>query len=204
MERMIGYIDGFNLYFGMKAKGWTRYYWLNPQKLCQNLLKKNQTLVSTKYFTARVTSPPDKHRRQSTYLEALRTLRDFHIFFGKYQLNRWQCTACNAEFNIPNEKMTDVNLAVEILTDAFQDKFDVALIVSADSDLVPPIKKTKELFPSKRIIVAFPPKRHSAALASVADASFTIGRRKLATSLFPLRIEKPDGYVIECPEKWRT
>lgn len=98
--------------------------------------------------------------------------------------------------------MTDVNLAVELLTDAFLDKFDVALVVSADSDLVAPIKKSKELFPSKRIIIGFPPKRHSVALARAADASFTIGRKKLASSLFPQRIIKPDKYVIECPERW--
>jgi hypothetical protein len=34
-----------------------------------------------------------------------------------------------------HEKMTDVNIAVELLTDAFQDSFDVALLISADGDL---------------------------------------------------------------------
>ncbi len=65
MDRLIAYIDGFNLYFGMKDKGWRRYYWLNLQKLCKNLLKSNQKLITTKYFTARITDPPDKQKRQS-------------------------------------------------------------------------------------------------------------------------------------------
>ncbi len=30
MDRVIVYIDGFNLYFGLKSKGWRRYFWLNP------------------------------------------------------------------------------------------------------------------------------------------------------------------------------
>ena len=49
MNRVIAYVDGFNLYFGLKDKGWRRFYWLNVQLLVQNLLKLNQDLdiVST-------------------------------------------------------------------------------------------------------------------------------------------------------------
>lgn len=66
MERIIIYIDGFNLYFGLKSKGWQRYYWLNLQKLAQNLLTENQQLITTKYFTSRISKPPEKSRRQAT------------------------------------------------------------------------------------------------------------------------------------------
>jgi hypothetical protein len=55
--RVIVYIDGFNLYFGLKSKGWTRFLWLNLQNVAERLLKPYQTLVYTKYFTARVTMP---------------------------------------------------------------------------------------------------------------------------------------------------
>jgi len=36
MDRVIAYVDGFNLYFGLKSKGWRRYYWLNPRALALN------------------------------------------------------------------------------------------------------------------------------------------------------------------------
>ena len=39
MPRVIAYIDGFNLYFGLKSQGWQRYFWLNVQSLATNLLK---------------------------------------------------------------------------------------------------------------------------------------------------------------------
>jgi hypothetical protein len=39
MERLTVYVDGFNLYYGLKSKGWKRYYWLNLQKLGENLRK---------------------------------------------------------------------------------------------------------------------------------------------------------------------
>jgi len=39
MQRVITYIDGFNLYFGLKDKGWKRYYWLNLVELSGKFLK---------------------------------------------------------------------------------------------------------------------------------------------------------------------
>ena len=203
MNRVIAYVDGFNLYFGLKSKGWSRYYWLNIQLLVTNLLKQNQRLLLTKYFTARIAFPPDKQRRQSTFIEALETLNDFQIFYGKYQLNPRQCHNCGFEDKVPNEKMTDVNIAVEILKDAYEDKFNVALLTSADSDLVPPVKALKGLFPNKRIVLAFPPNRYSLDLANSADKSFVIGRGTLAKSLFSQHVKKQDGFILECPSSWK-
>jgi len=87
MERVIVYIDGFNLYFGMREKGWRRYYWLNVHSLAKNLLKPYQELVTTKYFTSRVSSTPndpEKAKRQGEYLEALNTVQGCEIFYGHY------------------------------------------------------------------------------------------------------------------------
>ena len=171
--------------------------------LAQNLLKPNQRLIITKYFTARITGPPDKEKRQSTYIEALETLSEFQIFYGKYQLNPRQCSQCGFQDEVPNEKMTDVNIAVEILKDAYQDEFDVALLISADSDLVPPVKTVRELFPNKRVVVASPPGRHSVALADSADGSLFIGHAKIAKSLLPEEVVKADGYILRCPSLWK-
>jgi hypothetical protein len=35
VERVITYVDGFNLYFGMRSRGWRRYYWLDVKRLQQ-------------------------------------------------------------------------------------------------------------------------------------------------------------------------
>lgn len=203
MERVITYIDGFNLYFGLKTKGWQRYYWLDLQKLSVNLLKDNQRLSTTKYFTSRVSGPPDKVKRQGTFIEALETLDNFHIFYGHYLTNTIECQKCGDVFAKPNEKMTDVNIAVEMLTDAFQNAFDTAILISADSDLIAPIKKVKQLFTSKKIVVAFPPARFSFALKEIANSSFVIGRKNLAKSVFPEKVVKPDGFILKRPERWR-
>jgi uncharacterized LabA/DUF88 family protein len=202
VERVRGYIDGFNLYFGLKSTGWKKYYWLNLQTMLENLLNAHQQLIFTTYFTSRVSYPPDKQRRQSTFIEALETLSDFRILYGHYQASPRRCNRCGHKEMVPNEKMTDVNIAVEILSDAYQDLFDTALLVSADSDLTAPILAVKNLFPHKRIVVAFPPHRHSAQLERLAHAHLQIGRANLAKSVFPDKVQKPDGYVLERPVTW--
>ena len=201
-ERVMVYIDGFNLYFGMKKKDWQRYYWLDVCALARNLLKPSQTLVGVRYFTARISGPPSKQRRQNTYLEALGTLEVCKLHFGQYQSAGKTCVKCGHTAYIPSEKMTDVNIAVEMLSEAFADRYDTAMLVSGDSDLTPPVQKVPILFPSKRVVVAFPPERYSVRLQNEASASFKIGRKKLADSQLPEQITKPNGYILERPISW--
>ncbi len=202
-ERVVAYIDGFNLYFGLRSAGMKRYYWLNLQLMAQNLLKADQELVFTKYFTSRVSYPADKQQRQSVFIEALETLNDLRVFYGHYQANPQRCRKCGNKVMIPSEKMTDVNIAVEMLSDAYQNTFDVALLISADSDLTAPILAIKILFPQKRVLVAFPPQRHSAQLQRLAHAFIQIGRANLAKSVFPDQLQKADGFILRKPAEWR-
>jgi len=202
-ERVIAYIDGFNLYFGLKSAGWKRFYWLNLQTMARNLLKPDQDLVFTKYFTSRVSYPPDKERRQSTFIEALETQNDLRIFYGHYQLNPQRCRKCGDKVMLPNEKMTDVNIAVEMMSDAYQDLFDMALPISADSDLTAPVLAIKNLFPEKRVVVAFPPQRHSVQLQRLAHGFLQIGRANLAKSIFPDKVQKADGFILQKPAEWK-
>lgn len=98
--------------------------------------------------------------------------------------------------------MTDVRIAVELMRDAYDDAFDVALLISGDSDLAPAVEAVKAGRPGKRVIVAFPPDRESKKLESVASASFRIGRKKLVDSQLPDEVPKPDGFILRRPAKW--
>src|SRR5882724_4375272 len=99
MTRVISYIDGFNLYFGLKSRGWERYFWLDVQALSAHLLKTDQTLVHTKYFTSRIGAPADKVKRQNTYIEAIETLQDVSLYFGQYQTHPYTCRHCASIHN---------------------------------------------------------------------------------------------------------
>ncbi len=206
MERVIAYVDGFNLYFGMKSKGWQRYYWLNIPSLARKLLKPDQRLICTKYFTSRVIPIPSskgKDKRQQTYLEALGTLSSLKIFYGHYLGKPICCKKCGFCWYTHEEKMTDVNIAVELMVDAFQKNCDTALIISGDSDLAGAIMATRRLFSDRRIIIGFPPNRVSRKLEQESDAYFIIGRKKLANSQFPDEVRKQDGYILRRPTTWR-
>lgn len=169
----------------------------------------------TKYFTARISGgwagdPPErasyldaKRRRQSDFLEVLDTLEDFQRFEGHFLGKDITCKACGTSWRSHEEKMTDVQIATEMLTDAFEDRLDTALLISADSDLVPPTLAVRRMFPGKRVVVALPPSRTSVELQRAASAFFVIGRRKLAQSQFPNEVTKPDGYVLRRPARWR-
>jgi uncharacterized LabA/DUF88 family protein len=200
--KVISYIDGFNLYYALKKKGWQRYYWLNLQELSQRLLKPNQTLVGTKYFTARVKSNPGKKKRQGVFLDAQKTLPDLELIEGSYQKRKRLCTQCNQFYWTYEEKMTDVNIAVELLDDAFNDRFDTALLISADSDLTKPIQTVKRIFPQKRIVAVFPPGYSSFSLKKHTDAHLTIGRKTLKDSLFPAAVTAAKGRILHKPRDW--
>jgi uncharacterized LabA/DUF88 family protein len=203
--RVAAYIDGFNLYFGLKSKGWRRYYWYDPHLLAQNLLKPWQVLVRVKYFTARISADPkdaDKHKRQATWLEAVETRPLTSIFYGHYLRKPQRCFGCGATWYSHEEKMTDVNIAVHLLEDAYDDVFDTALLISADSDLAAPVEAVRRRFAAKRIVVVAPPDRKSQRLESLASVVIRLGRKTLHDSQLPDQYTKPDGFVLKRPAMW--
>jgi len=138
-ERVNVYIDGFNLYYGLRDSGWKKYYWLNLYKLGNSLCSSTQALQNVKYFTSKISKPRDKRRRQEKYLSALGTLSGLSIHYGRYQSLKQHCSNCERVYYDTNEKRTDVNIATHMLVDAFQNSFDTAILISADSDLTLPL-----------------------------------------------------------------
>jgi hypothetical protein len=147
------YVDGFNLYYGALKR--TAYRWLDLAAFCGVLLPKNDVL-RIKYFTARVAprpNKPDTAVRQQTYLRALATLPDVEIYYGHYLSHTCRLPRAApgggvltaggrtqfAEVIREEEKGSDVNLAAHLIHDAHRGMFDVAVVISNDSDLVTPI-----------------------------------------------------------------
>lgn len=200
--RVISYIDGFNLYFGLREQGWRKYMWLDICKLSAAVLVPNCELQHTKYFTSRIRGNIGKAARQSTFLDALQTLPNLTIYYGRFQPDPKQCQKCGHYAYHPQEKKTDVNIATQLLRDAFHDCFDTALIISGDADLVPPVEAVKTLFPKKRIVIAFPPRRHSSELAATAHSALSTYEAKFRQSRLPETIVLPNGLSLTRPAKW--
>ena len=204
-RRVAVYVDGLNLYYGLKSRGWRRYYWLDLCRLAERLLRPGQELAMVRYFTARFeprADDPGQHTRQDTYLKALETLPGLTIQYGYHLPKTGTCRRCGATWATFEEKMTDVNIAVALLTDAQDDVFDTAIIISADSDLTGPVRAIRRRYPEKRAIISFPPNRSSKELRNMATASFAIGRDAFRDSQFPEQVTSPGGYTLTKPPEW--
>jgi uncharacterized LabA/DUF88 family protein len=202
IERVIAYIDGFNLYFGLKESNWRKYYWLNIKTLCEQLQKPNHRLLAVKYFTSRVNGDPSKSARQDVFWRALKTIPEVEIFKGQYGTRDYKCSSCNHKGNCPTEKMTDVYIASELVRDTHQNKYDTAFLISGDRDLVPAINIIRETFPSRHIKVIFPPNRYSPDLQAVAHSIKHINKTHLNNSVFPDTIPISGSTPIYRPASW--
>ena len=202
MKRLNVYVDGFNLYFGMVDAGYLNCKWLDIHLLAENIKGSSHTLTEVKYFTSRISNNPDKQKRQNTYLDALGTT-PVSIAYGQFRNQSMQCSQCAHYWYEAKEKMTDVNIATSLMVDAFTDKFDVAFLITGDSDLVPPIKAIRDLFPQKEIWVVLPTSRDSNALKKVASNSFALGRKKIENSQLPETIVDKYGFVLSRPLGWK-
>ena len=214
VQRVMAYVDGFNLYHGMKDSKIRHCRWLNLDCLVRRLLREGE-LVGVKYFTARIkgldSSKADaqmvkdqeaKRIRQTRYLDALATVETITIYEGQSVSQKVICRECKSKWTKASEKMTDVNIATQMLVDAFANVYDTALLISADSDLVPPIRAIKELFRDKKMVVAFPPRRKSYELQKMADINFSIGQKQIEESQFPGVVVTKAGHEIQKPVGW--
>ena len=201
-EKIIVYIDGFNLYFGLKDANLEKFKWLNINILVSKLIRPNQEIVAIKYFTSRVTNNPEKQKRQSTYIDALEST-GIKVVYGKYQNNNIECIRCGNNWSNPKEKMTDVNIATDIIVDAFNNIYDMAMLISGDSDLIPPIKAVHSLFKNKRVFIAFPPKRSNQSLINEAKGHLVIGRNKIINSQFEDQVISKSNFILKKPIEWK-
>lgn len=202
--RLVFYIDGFNLYFGLKDRGWRKYYWLDLQEMCSRLTRPGQEIVKIRYFTAYINQAhQEKRLRQLTYLEALDTLPLLEMHFGAYLATPQKCFNCGHTFTKYSEKKSDVNIAVRMITDALDDVYDKAVLISADSDLTPCIEAIRRHFPSKKVLVFFPPKRSSMALRKACHIyGGVLNKTTISRSQLPKTIIGKAGYPLRRPDHW--
>jgi uncharacterized LabA/DUF88 family protein len=203
LVRVVVFVDGFNLHYGIKSRGGRKLLWLDLQALALSILRGGQVLVQVKYFTARFRDNPVLISAQSAYLEALESHCPLvTLIEGRFQEKRRVCSSCGAGWVDYEEKETDVSIATALLENAVQDRYDMALLLSADSDLCPAVAAAKRICPDKRIVAAFPPGRHSVDLQRAVDGFIAIGLSKIRQSQLPEAVTARDGVVLRRPTGW--
>ena len=203
-KRVVVYVDGFNLYHALKDLKDERIKWVNIWSLSESLTRGGEDLCGVKYFSAYATWKPEQYAHHRAYVSFLECF-DVETVLGKFKGGKnVVCNKCGERWAHHEEKETDVNIALNILRDGFEDNFDRAIIITADSDLVPVIKQCKELFPKKEIFVATPPGRHNNAheIRSFAP-NMNISKSKVKQHLLPKKITLYDGSEVCMPEKYQ-
>ncbi len=191
------YVDGFNLYYGALRN--TPYRWLDIEKLCHIMLP-HDDINQIKYFTALVTprqADPNQLTRQKTYLRALQTIPNLEIIYGHFSRNYVTMTLAPPKKGYvrvikTEEKGSDVNLAMHLLSDGYKNAYDVGVIISNDSDLLSPIKFVKTEL-DKTIGVLNPQKHPSRMLSKNANFIKNIRKGVLSNSLFPTTLTDSRG-----------
>ena len=215
--KAIVYIDGYNLYYGL-LKG-TPYKWLDLWAMARSLLQEGIELLGVKYFTAPIkTFPYDLEAvdRQKIYLQALIAQGKVQVVQGFYAKHRtWapaadeRCSTCDVQTAglVPiyklEEKRSDVNLAVAMVTDAAMNAADVFLVITGDSDQVGAIESVRHQF-KKSVIVFNPQPTISKQLDWAASYYKNIPRDLPAICQLPEEIPVgTHGNVIRRPAVWK-
>lgn len=202
------YVDGFNLYYGC-VKG-TPNKWLNIAELCRLSLPSHYQIHRIRYFTALVKprpSNPNQDVRQRTFIRALQTLPNCSVHYGEFlqsdvrmhlakPLAKGSATALVVK---TEEKGSDVNLATYLLVDAYEHDFEVAVVITDDSDLAEPINIVRRRL--NHNVTVLSPRGQSRTLSRVATKFWQITAANLAASQFPPTLTDANG-IITKPLTW--
>lgn len=206
------YIDAFNLYYGCLRN--SPFRWLDIVALAQVSLP-NDTINQVKYFTARIKARPnnpDKPLRQQAYLRAISTLPQVQIIEGAFLTQKVMMPLVSPlpdgttkiEVWKTEEKGSDVNIATHLLNDGHKGDYELAVVISNDSDLVEPIRMViQELGLPVGVLNPHISKNSNPSVQLRNTANFFRYLRKsdLRTCQLPTSLEDAQGKIYK-PKEW--
>ena len=209
MKKIEVFIDGFNLYFGMKDCNATHSYrktlWFDISSFLHTYLDNAVYCIENiYYFTAIPENNKEKAERHQIYCKALEST-GIKIIYGQYKEKYVNCPLCKQDFKSYEEKETDVNVALWILRRGIENGYDKAVLFSGDSDLAPALENAQLLFPGKIFQVMFPINRNRSKrlkkVCSIAPLYQYLPCYK--KHQFPDKIHLADGTTLTIPERWK-
>lgn len=203
LKRAMFYVDGFNLYHSIKDLRDEKLKWLSLAQIAQLLIPKNdEKIVGIKYFSAlahkRGLASVKRHESYMAFLKS----EGVECILGRFKGQPRVCRQCGNSWKHPEEKETDVNIAVHMVADGYDDIYDVCYLISADTDLVPPLQMIKRNLPAKTIVAVSPPNRpHGQHIRSIAHRALKLNSRQIERCRLPDEIELK-GKTINCPVEY--
>lgn len=159
-ERVYIFIDGSNLYHGIKNYvGEGIAVPIDIRKLAEMLTGGDRRLVKILFYTVPISQQDDKeaYKKQQKFLTVLKQTTFLELRLGRLVKRErdFECQHCHKSNRIfyRNEKGVDVNVASDLLVHAFDDQYDTAILISEDGDFVPAIQEVQRL--SKKVENAY-------------------------------------------------
>jgi uncharacterized LabA/DUF88 family protein len=206
------FVDGFNLYHALdwfsdgktveENHKYRKYKWISLRELAKCFVGGNEELVGVDFFTTVPTRDIGKQLRHRLFNRA-QECHGVNITHGAFREKEVRCEAlCKSSFSIRIEKQTDVNIALKMLDLAYQDKFDKAILISGDTDLIPAIKLIRERWPKKQIVAVIPIGRREKCLdvRRTCNSEIKMNESHLQRSLMPEQvIDEKNGVRVNRP-----
>lgn len=203
MEKVIFLIDGFNLYHALiENNKFNKYKWINLYSLAEKFISKNDKIEDIYYFTALASWSPGKVKRHKAFIKA-QEIYGVKVIYGEFKKRDKKCRICRKTYKTFEEKKTDVNIAINLFQLAIKDKYDKAIIISGDSDLIPSIEAVKSTFPEKQIGVIIPIGRRAELLKKTCDFYMKMKEKHLNASMLSDEIDIGKGKQIKRPDSWK-
>lgn len=214
LTRVLVLIDGFNLYHSIvdlcklhkHSQNLNYLKWLDLSALSNAFVPKTtQKIISVRYFTAYANwlknGQPQRHK---LYIDAL-TTTGVETVFGSFKTKKKSCKNCSCTWDSHEEKASDVNIAIHLVSEAYKDSFDRAIIFTADTDIVPAITMVKNTFPTKTIDVAIPKHRkiNKTELKNACDNMIEIKLNHFQRNVFPESIDLGNGQILNAPAEYK-
>jgi len=219
MPDVIALIDGFNVYGALNAnvrgkKPFAQYKWINYWELMKQFLHPGETLAAVYLFT---TYPErgmhDWKAKRARHVLLVDVQRDFgvRVKLGRFARRERRCLVpasrggCGKVFIRHEEKRTDVNIAVSLVSLAYEKACDTAFLVTADADLISAVEQAKLCFPSGRMVNIPPIGRLNDAshLKPMVDVQSEMEEKHLKKALLPKTLTLSNGRTVHCPTEWQ-
>lgn len=167
------FVDGSNFNAALIREGFALSIDLNR---LATRLSRGYHFVKLRYYASPLTDVGgEAYRRQKKFFDELRRSRRIELVLGRHEPRR---DREGRRYHV--EKETDVNLAVDMVTGAYEDRFDVAMLVSGDTDFVHAIRAVQAR--GKPVVWCYlPAQRHTHQLAQLCDDKRELTEKFLRT-----------------------
>jgi len=216
-RRVACFVDGFNLYHALaeldcdsrtkrRLNKKNHLKWLDIKSMASAFITPStEEITGVYYFSAFATWLPDAYQRHLKYVKALEA-SGVTVIMGHFKKKSAKCKSCGSVWDTHEEKETDVNFGIHLVDKAHKNEFDKALILTADTDLVPAIKLVRHTFPEKDVDAVIPELRFQNALElrNACSNAKRIKEHHIERNLFPEKIvDANEQVIVTRPENYK-